>query len=54
MTRVYIKKGEKALSARIDIPVTMAVWQHLGEEADRRGMTRTQFARLILIEALGA
>ena len=52
MGRIYNRKGDKAVSARITIPITQATADLLDQRATSAGIAKTEYARKLLLVGL--
>jgi len=50
--RIYNRKGDKAVSARITIPITQATSDLLDQRATTAGIAKTEYARNLLLVGL--
>ena len=50
--KTYHTKGEEALTARLDVPVTKALKMLLAAKAEKAGVSMTEYARNILIAGM--
>lgn len=54
MPRIYNRKGDRAVTAQITIPITEATRDLLERRAEAARMTKTEYARSLLLSGLVA
>lgn len=52
MARIYNRKGDRAVSSQITIPITSATREQLEQQAQSAGKSKTEYARMLLVTGL--